>query len=480
MDVRKLKFDGIPFKSPEWGIGALGAVGAAAIIAASADIALVIDDDGVIKDLSVASQVLREEGFGDWVGRSWSETVTIESQQKILDLLDDARKDKDKRRRQVNHPSAAGVDVPIDYLLFRLEEGGPYLAFGQEQLAIARLQQRLVEAQQAVEREYSRLRHAETRYRLLFKATSEPTLIVDVGTLKIREANDAAVSMMNEDSNKLAGRSVLTRFDPSCRGAVETYLSTVLASGRGEVIQAAIAKGGPAVSVKASVFRQDRASLFLVRLASETKPTESGAEISGSLEALIDNLPDAFAVTDMSLRIKTANQAFVDLAQLASPDQAIGQPIEKWLGRSDVETNMLVKNLREHHTVRRFATAVRGELGGSEQVEVSGVAVPGGDVPCYGFSIRPIGAAGVIAAGGDDGDLRRSVEKLTELVGRVPLKEIVRETTDMIERMCIEAALDITGDNRASAADVLGLSRQSLYVKLRRHGLGENEGGDNA
>jgi DNA-binding NtrC family response regulator len=66
----------------------------------------------------------------------------------------------------------------------------------------------------------------------------------------------------------------------------------------------------------------------------------------------------------------------------------------------------------------------------------------------------------------------RSVEQLTELVGRVSLKEIVRESTDLIERLCIEAALTYTSDNRASAAEILGLSRQSLYSKLHRHGLG--------
>ena len=59
------------------------------------------------------------------------------------------------------------------------------------------------------------------------------------------------------------------------------------------------------------------------------------------------------------------------------------------------------------------------------------------------------------------------------MIGRVALKEIVREATDVIERLCIEAALKLTGDNRASAAEMLGLSRQSLYVKLRRYGLGD-------
>ncbi|MEL6199783.1 MAG: helix-turn-helix domain-containing protein, partial [Pseudomonadota bacterium] len=70
-----------------------------------------------------------------------------------------------------------------------------------------------------------------------------------------------------------------------------------------------------------------------------------------------------------------------------------------------------------------------------------------------------------------ESSLPRSVEQMTELVGRVPLKELIRETTDILERLCIEAALRTTGGNRASAAEMLGLSRQSLYVKLRRYGL---------
>jgi DNA-binding NtrC family response regulator len=52
------------------------------------------------------------------------------------------------------------------------------------------------------------------------------------------------------------------------------------------------------------------------------------------------------------------------------------------------------------------------------------------------------------------------------------LKDIVRESTDLIEQLCIEAALSYTSDNRASAAEILGLSRQSLYSKLHRYGLG--------
>ena len=66
---------------------------------------------------------------------------------------------------------------------------------------------------------------------------------------------------------------------------------------------------------------------------------------------------------------------------------------------------------------------------------------------------------------------------MTKLVGKVPLKDLVREATDIIERLCIEAALQLNDNNRASTADMLGLSRQSLYVKLNRYGIEERPDG---
>ncbi len=107
------------------------------------------------------------------------------------------------------------------------------------------------------------------------------------------------------------------------------------------------------------------------------------------------------------------------------------------------------------------------------QVEISAVAVRNGGQPSFGFAIRNVGAARAGRRSRRPRPLPRSVEQLTELIGRVPLKDLVREATEVIERLCIEAALELTGDNRASAAEMLGLSRQSLYVKLRRYGLGD-------
>ena len=178
----------------------------------------------------------------------------------------------------------------------------------------------------------------------------------------------------------------------------------------------------------------------------------------------------------------TANAAFLQLAQLPNEDQARGESLDRWLGRTGVDLEILTANLRQHGSVRLFATTIRGELGEPSEVEISATTVMNGGPALLRFRdprCEPPAAArsrgDPRASGGDPRRQRRlppSLEHLSELIGRVALKDLVREATDVIERLCIEAALELTRDNRASAAEILGLSRQSLYIKLRRYGLG--------
>ena len=56
-------------------------------------------------------------------------------------------------------------------------------------------------------------------------------------------------------------------------------------------------------------------------------------------------------------------------------------------------------------------------------------------------------------------------------IGRTPLLDLVRATAATVERHCILAALELSDGNRTAAAEMLGLSRQSLYAKLNRYGF---------
>jgi transcriptional regulator PpsR len=184
----------------------------------------------------------------------------------------------------------------------------------------------------------------------------------------------------------------------------------------------------------------------------------------------LEELPDGLIVTGSDLRILAANRAFVEMAHLVSPAQIVGQRLSDFLGRSATELNVLTSNLRNHGAVRNFTTVLRDRFGNEEEVEVSAVTTSSESSATYGLSVRNVARTFRVDRQAEEG-LPSSPDQLTRLVGRVPLREIVRQTTDFIEKLCIEAALEVTGDNRASAAEMLGLSRQGLYSKLKRFEL---------
>ena len=137
---------------PEAGLDRDSAI---ALVAAAGDIALVVDKGGVIRDVSSndGADSVGQDASG-WVGRPWVDTVTIESRGKVEALIRDVAASGVSRRRQVNHHTVAGPDLPIAYTAVRLSgAAGGLVAVGRDMRAIASLQQRLVETQQALERD---------------------------------------------------------------------------------------------------------------------------------------------------------------------------------------------------------------------------------------------------------------------------------------------------------------------------------------
>jgi transcriptional regulator PpsR len=448
---------------------------ASALISASADLTLVVDAKGIVRDLAFGDSGLVKDLHGDWIGRRWADIVAADSRSKIEELLRDSTTRAASRWRQVNYPSEHGADVAIRHSAIRYGEDRRLVVVGRDLRAMAAVQQRLAEAQQSMEREYARIRGAEKRYRLLFQLASEAVLIVDATSQRIVEANPAAGALIGKDIKKLVGHGFSDLFEMKSRQATQSFVAALRVAPRVDNVHVQLAGAKEASLLSGSIFRQENASLLLVLFSPLSSGEKALSSEQSNLLRVLENIPDAFVLTDQDHRILTANAAFVDLIQVTNEEQARGQPIERWVGRPGVDMEVLFANLRTHGAVRHFSTILRGEYGSTEDVEIAAVAAPGGDLPCLGFTIRSVGwRASREKMGGRE--LPRTVEQFSDLVGRVPLKTLVRETTDLIERLCIEAALDLTRDNRASAADMLGLSRQGLYAKLRRYGLGDLDG----
>jgi transcriptional regulator PpsR len=463
------------FKSPKESLGDLGAQSAATLIAAATDVAVVVDGQGIIRDVAFNKEELSLEldGHGRWLGSKFQEIVTTETRDKVDELLRDAATRKVSGWRQVNHASPGGQDIPVLYAAIDIGREDRFVMVGRDLRPLAAMQQRLINAQQSMERDYVRLRHAETRYRLLFQVSSEAVMIVDALGHAILDANPAALALFDSNSPRLLKSDLVSHFDTASAPVIERVLADVRATGRDHAARVHLADKQRECGLAASLFRQESASLFLVRLSSQA-PAEAGAlKATSLLLRYFEVAPDGLVITQHDGRVVRANLAFLEMAQLNSAEQSRGAVLDRWLGRAGVDFSVALANLRQNGSIRLFSTGLRGEYGAMAEVEVSAVSLADNeDKPGFGFAIRNVEKR-LSAATSSQRELPRSVAQLTELIGRVPLRDLVRETTDVIEKLSIEAALELTGGNRASAAEMLGLSRQSLYVKLRRFGLAD-------
>jgi transcriptional regulator PpsR len=459
-----------PFSTRDAEFGELNIDTAASLLAVSGDIALVIDRAGVIRDVSHGGAEAPFDATSQWVGRPWVETVTPESRTKIDTLMKEALATGMSKRRQVNTVLADGVDVPIAYTALQIGRDGNMVAVGRDMRHVSALQQRLVESQQAMERDYWRLRHVETRYRLLFQIASDAILVIDAATLKVLDANTAAGLVFGAAPDQLIGRAFPFGTEAADAQKLDELMTTARSAGRAGDILVGLASDGRSYHVSASCFRQESSTLLLVRLSAADMAPAIVAAPDSPLRVLdlLERSPDGFVVTDLDGAVLTANRAFLDIAGLASVEQLRGTLLGTYIGRPGADFPVFTSMLKKHGVVRLMATTARGTSGHQSEVEVSAVWAPDSEEPCIGFSIRDIGRR-LAASPQGARDLTRAVEELTTLVGRVALRDLVRDTVDLVERHFIEAALELTNDNRTSAAEVLGVSRQSLYVKLRRH-----------
>lgn len=461
------------FESPEALAGALSTREAATLLLESNDVCLILDRDGTIEDVLLGSTDNTLKLAKSWVGSRWIDTVSSENINKVKEMLNGSA--DSQRWRQLSHPTGGDVDLPVNWKTVKVGKHGRHIALGRSLRQLSLLQQRLLDVQHSLERDYARLHQAEIRYRMLFSMASEGILFVDADSRKIVEANPAAGRLLDVPANKLVNRSFPRGFTDNSNDAIEELLLRVRAAGGAEDLIVKTSHNDQALRLNAALIRRDDGPVFLLRMRIADHAIDDGFS-SQTLE-IINRTPDAFVVTDPDGLIRAANQAFLKFASLATELQVLRQPLDRWLGRSGVDVALLLRNLRDRTEIRHYDTTLYPEFGDPLDVELSAVSALDSDEPCFGFVIRRRLVKAQQPAG-EETRLPHSLKEMTELVGRVPLKELVRETTDIIERMCIEAALKMSDQSRASAAEMLGLSRQSLYVKLRRYGIGDSSDTD--
>ncbi len=449
-------------------------------VSIASDIALVIDDSGVVRNVYTGAEPLAGSTH-EWIGRPWTDTVTGECRHKAELLLNEALAGGVTLRREVNHRNQSGNDIPVAYAAVRLGRSGPVLAVGRDLRAVSAIQQRFIDAQQAMERDYWRQRQAESRYRMLFQVATDGVMVVDSQTLRIVEANSASARLLRRETDALVGQPATIGMAPVTRAAVEELLVTARTTGRPGEIRALVATDGPtglnalAVDVSATPFRADDAMMLLVRVRVADRPGLTSA-IDQRLVDFVEHTPDAVVITDSHGRVLMANPAFSQLCD--DPDrrgeplgrQPYGRTIDELLGDPKRQLPQILTEVRRHGIAELRQVEIGHVAGLSIQVEVSAALLAEGDQECIGLMVRRVDQR-LAHLQPQLGQIASAVGRLAAQVGIVPLPELLQETTDLAERHLIDAAIARAGGNRLQAASLLGVSVEYLWLRMRHHGM---------
>lgn len=433
---------------------------AAAVLRCASDVALVVGRDGAIREIHIAPEL---RGTLHVVpGAAARDIVRPEDRAALASALAAAAAGRIPEPFEVRHAGRRS-DAVLRYAALPADAEGDILLIGRLLQRIDALAQRVSETQLGG----GGLAHraTEARYQMLFEGAAEAILLVGSASGIVDEANPRALTLLGLCAAEVVGRPFAELVSEADRGRIAGLIEA--AAERGEIpeLRLTLVHSCRSVSLYGRAFRAfDKGQLMLC-----LDPL-GGADRLAPADALVARLlrgaGEAVALTDASGGIIWASDAF------PRPD---GDPAEGLVGRSVAEV------LEGAGTVLRSALNAAREHG---RVSCPGVAMPAaagevrgeltvvalaGDAPAgFGIFFRP-DADGATET--PDGQATAEAEEIAVIVGQAPLKSLVRDASDAIERSCIDAALRLTGGNKAAAAEVLGLSRQSLYLKLHRFGL---------
>lgn len=440
------------------------------VISVASDIALVVDQDGHVLSV-ITNEQSAFDNLAHWEGRNIEDVLAPDSKAKIGGILDAFRKGEPIQKSvELNHADEKIWEFPIRYSFHAFNGDKALLLLGRDLRPIAETQQQLIQAQMSLEQGYEARREFDARYRLLLRTVQDPIVFVSVADGRIKDLNEPAAAILGSTRDDLIGSGIAQEFRDRRR---EEFIESLINSAISESsngFELHTRRTRTKVTILPAVFRAAGERVLICRLSTAESVEAKSDAVTLNMAGLFEKGSDGIVFTDVHGQIQNCNEAFLDIVDAAHQMDVKSRSLGDFLGRGQIDMSVLIENARRSGQMRMYSTKVVNEYGAKTAVEMSVTYLNDQSDPELGFIIRDTSRIDAMRrqSGASSEDSTRNV---MELVGSAPLKEIVADTTDVVEKMCIETAVNLTRNNRVAAAEMLGLSRQSLYVKLRKYGL---------
>lgn len=441
------------------------------VISTASDISMIVSAERIVTAVMVNPHHAAFGRLEDWVGAGIMDLVADDNHEKLARRFEALAKPGVRSVAvEVNHHDAALLEFPVRYTLHLIRNDGSILMMGRDMRPIAEMQQQLVMAQIALERDYESQREMDTRYRVLMEATRDAVVLLAMNNGRIADLNAAAAVMLGGSRQDLIGAAIAQEFEGRRRGEFLESLSNIASADAVTPVELIARRSQRKLRVIPKLFRAAGERLMLCRLEAPESSNLPQGEANENIERLFHEGVDAVVFLDQDGLITVGNDAFLKLTDSTHLSNIRGRSLADFMARGAVDLRVILDNAKRARQLRLFATKIVNEFNGQLAVEISATYLNDRPNPGYGLMIRDVSRVDFMrrpsTAGTDD-----NMRGVMELVGSSTLKDIVTETTDVVEKMCIQTAVELTRNNRVAAAEMLGLSRQSLYVKLRKFGL---------
>ena len=442
------------------------------IISSISDLAVVLNTGGQILGVMTNPRFSSADDFKRWEGDAFRDHLTIESIAKFEPRFKAFVETNDPVLPvELNHPGAQpDTSFPMRYTFHQIGTDGAILLLGQDLRPVWDIQQQLVAAQIALEKDYEAQRHNDTLFRVLMASTDEAAVFVALSSGEVSDCNPTASTLFGKHRNDLRGSSFASAFDAKDGRDLIDRLAAIGADADAKSMTVSTRSPKRDVVIRPTLFRVAGEQMLLCRVSLADGNHVQADTLNSNLIGLFENGIDGIVFAAKDGRILSANEAFLNQTDVTNTQELKGRAVSDFLGRGSVDMNVIFENASRNGAMRLYLTKLVSEHGSERSVEISTSSLQAGNDAAFVLVIRD---ANRVESSKDARSQATDVDmvSLIELIGSQSLKDIVAQTTDVVEKMCIETAVEMTSNNRVAAAEMLGLSRQSLYVKLRKYDL---------